>query len=279
MPVISLTTDFGLADPYAGIMKGVIASICPETRVIDLTHQIDPQDVHGAAYVLSDARPYFPKDAVHVCVVDPGVGSSRRIVALKTPSGVFLAPDNGVLSLVLEDPAPVEVFRVEKPEIFLHPVSQTFHGRDVFAPAAAYLASGMPPGRLGAPVDPQSLFRLDFGPKPAFDKDGGLTGTIIAVDRFGNLVSNITRTHLEQAFGIREENAAAVCVHLGDQVISGIVGSYQAVPRGAPLAIIGSTGRLEISVNGGNAGRYFGAGRGDRVTLRADGATGPGAAA
>ncbi|MBS3732157.1 MAG: SAM-dependent chlorinase/fluorinase [Desulfobacterales bacterium] len=278
MPVISLTTDFGLADPYAGIMKGVIASICPAARVIDLTHLIDPQDVHGAAYVLSDARPYFPEDTVHVCVVDPGVGSGRRIVALRTAAGVFLAPDNGVLSLVLEDPAPVEVFRVENPDIFLHPVSRTFHGRDVFAPAAAYLASGMPLGRLGAPVAAHSLVRLDFGPHAGFDKDGGLTGAIIAVDRFGNLVSNITRAHLQEAFGIREDEDVSVCVQVGDQVISGIVGSYQSVRQGTPLAIIGSTGRLEISVNGGNAGRYFVAGRGDPVTLRRDGTAGPGAA-
>ncbi|MFP3980788.1 MAG: S-adenosyl-l-methionine hydroxide adenosyltransferase family protein [Desulfobacterales bacterium] len=278
MPVISLTTDFGLTDPYAGIMKGVIASICPEASVIDLTHQIDPQDVHGAAYVLSDARPYFPADAVHVCVVDPGVGSGRRIIALKTAAGVFLAPDNGVLSLVMEDLPPVKVFCVENPDIFLHPASQTFHGRDVFAPAAAHLACGMPLGRLGAPVAAHFLVRLDFGPQPVVDKDGALTGAIVAVDRFGNLVSNITRAHLQEAFGIRDAQDASVCVQVGDQVISGIVSSYQSVGQGAPLAIIGSTGRLEISVNCGSAARYFCAGRGDRVTLRQACDPGPGAA-
>lgn len=267
MPVISLLTDFGLSDPYAGIMKGVIVSICPDARIIDISHEVAPQDVHGAAYVLAAAYPYFPPGTIHVAVVDPGVGGSRRIIAARTASGVFLAPDNGLLTLVLDEQEPVAVCRVENPGIFLHPVSRTFHGRDIFAPAAARLACGMEMAKLGAPVPARSLARLDFGPPPRPDENGRLKGAIIAVDRFGNLVSNIREADLESAFGSRYAGGKGICVQVAGRVVSGICGAYQEVPEGAPLAIIGSTGRLEISVNAGNACRYFGAGRNSLVTV------------
>lgn len=267
MPVISLLTDFGLTDPYVGIMKGVISSVCPEARIIDITHRIAPQDVEDAAYILSASYPYFPKDTVHVAVVDPGVGSRRRIVAVKTEAGVFIAPDNGLLSLVLEEQSVLAVFCVENPDIFIHPVSRTFHGRDIFAPAAARLACGMKIEDLGDRIDDNSLVRFDFGSPPGLDEKGMLCGSIIAVDRFGNLISNIRRQDIKEAFGACVSFRQQICVYAGGRIIRGISDSYISVSKGAPLAIIGSSGRLEISVNAGSAETKLKLGRKHRVAV------------
>ncbi|MFW5908383.1 MAG: SAM hydrolase/SAM-dependent halogenase family protein [Desulfosalsimonas sp.] len=267
MPVISLLTDFGLTDPYAGIMKGVIFSVCPEARIIDITHLISPQDVHEAAYVLSASCAYFPKDTIHVAVVDPGVGSGRRIVAVKTEAGIFIAPDNGLLSLVLEEQPLLFAFCVENPDIFIHPVSRTFHGRDIFAPAAARLACGMEMDRLGPPLDADSLVRLDFGFPPEVNEKGVLRGSVIIADRFGNLVSNILQSHIKEAFGEGISFGRHVCIRAGGRIIRGLSDSYACVPKGELLAIIGSSNRLEISVNGGNAEKQLRLGRKDRIEV------------
>lgn len=267
MPVISLLTDFGLSDPYAGIMKGVIASICPQAIVIDITHKIAPQDVHGAAYALAEAYPYFPEGTIHVAVVDPGVGSGRRIVAVKAGAGVFIAPDNGLLSLVIEDQAVSSAFQVENPRIFIHPVSRTFHGRDIFAPAAAWLACGMDMDRLGTPLDTGALVRLNLGPPPKVDEKGRLCGSVMAVDRFGNLITNIRRADMEDAFGNWVAAEQDICVLAGRRIIRGFSDYYSSVPQGALLAILGSSGRLEISVNAGDAGKQLNLGRKDRVIV------------
>ncbi len=263
MSVISLLTDFGLFDPYAGIMKGVIASICPEAQIIDLTHQVAAQDVARAAFFLASAYPYFPKETIHVAVVDPGVGSSRGIAAVKTPAGVFLAPDNGLLTLILEEQQVLAAFRVENPDIFIHPVSRTFHGRDIFAPAAARLACGMDMEKLGARIDAESLIRLDSLPKPELDEKGRLLGFVTAVDGFGNLVSNIRLSDIEKAF----KGKTDICIHAGGRVISGISDSYVSVAEGELLAIIGSTGCLEISVNRGDAAGHLNIGSGGKIMV------------
>lgn len=266
MPVISLLTDFGLSDPYAGIMKGVIASVCPDARIIDITHQVAPGDVYGAAYALAAACPYFPADTVHVAVVDPGVGSGRRIISVKTGAGTFLAPDNGLLSLVADKHPISAAYSVENPDIFIHPVSTTFHGRDIFAPAAAHLACGMDMSELGRPVSEKSLVRLDPGPPPEPDENGRLCGSVIAVDRFGNLITNIGRADIDKAFGSAAAAGKDICISAGDRIIRGISESYSSVPEGVLLALIGSTGRLEISVNADSAASQLNLGRKDRVT-------------
>ncbi|MFO7861155.1 MAG: SAM-dependent chlorinase/fluorinase [Desulfosalsimonas sp.] len=261
MPVISLLTDFGRTDPYVGIMKAVIASVCPEARVIDISHDVAPQDVYQAAFMLSAAHGFFPHNSVHAVIVDPGVGSSRRIVAVRTSKAVFVVPDNGVLSLVLDKAHDVDAFLVENPEVFLHPVSRTFHGRDVFAPVAARLACGMKPKDLGPEIALQSLVRLDLGPAPHMDASGRLTGTVVYADRFGNLVSNVGRSHLEKHFS----DPDGVCVQAGNQVISGLSHCYADAAKGGLLAIEGSFDMLEISVNQDSAARVLQMAIGDPV--------------
>lgn len=265
MPVISLLTDFGLTDPYAGIMKAVMASFCPEVRVIDISHDVAPQDVYQAAFMLAAAHGFFPNNSVHVVVVDPGVGSTRDIVTVRTTGGLFVAPDNGVLSLVLDDAKNADAYLVKNSDLFLHPVSRTFHGRDVFAPVAARLACGMKPEMLGPEIAPQSLVRMDFGPAPYMDASGRLAGTVVYADRFGNLVSNIGRSHLEKHF----QDPDAVCVQAGNQVISGLSRCYADAAKGRLLAIVGSFDRLEISVNQDSAARVLQMAVGDPVYVSA----------
>ncbi|MCA1785285.1 MAG: SAM-dependent chlorinase/fluorinase [Desulfobacteraceae bacterium] len=260
MPVISLLTDFGLTDPYVGIMKAVVASVCPEARVIDISHDVAPQDVYQAAFMLAAAYGFFPDNSVHAVVVDPGVGSSRRIVAVRTSKAVFVVPDNGVLSLVLDKAHDVEAFLVDNPDFFLHPVSRTFHGRDVFAPVAAGLACGIKPEAIGPEIALQSLVRLDLA-APHMDASGRLAGTVVYADRFGNLVSNIGRSHLEKHF----QDPDAVCVQAGNQVISGMSSCYADAAKGGLLAIVGSFDMLEISVNQDSASRVLQMAIGDPV--------------
>ena len=207
-----LTTDFGLQDPYVGVMKGVAQGINPNVRIIDLTHQIRPQNVAQASFVLGSSYRFFPPGAIHVVVVDPGVGTDRHAVLLLTPHGRFLAPDNGVLGHVflnyleyppeqageVDVPAVIAAYRLTNPQYWLHPVSRTFHGRDVFAPAAAHLSLGVPPDDLGEPVK-----RLSWLPTPLPARRGNLIhGQVINVDHFGNLVTNIPAAMLEGSSGV-----------------------------------------------------------------------------
>ncbi len=165
MSVITLSTDFGLADPYAGIMKGVILSINPSVAIVDLTHCIDPQDTVSAAYMIESAYSYFPEKTVHVVVVDPGVGTGRAVIAAEASGRYFLAPDNGVLGLVLKSSSPAKIVRVENEEYFLTPVSRTFHGRDIFAPVAACISRGVPLERFGPSVSASGIFQPEI-PQP-----------------------------------------------------------------------------------------------------------------
>ena len=239
MAIITLTTDFGLADNFVGVIKGVILSIAPDAALVDMTHEISPQDIHQAAFVLLTGFTYFPSSTIHVCVVDPGVGSDRRILAVRAVGQFFVAPDNGVLSYILDKAGSFECWAIDKPAYRLPEVSQTFHGRDVMAPAAAWLSKGIAPGSLGPRVeDPVRLPGL-AAPKTA----GQIKGRLIYADRFGNLITNVASDDVP-------DHAE---VHIGGQTISGLCHSYDAVAPGALLAIRGSHGFLEIARNKGSA--------------------------
>lgn len=267
MRVISLLTDFGLEDPYVGIMKAVILSRAPDVDIVDLTHQVDPQDLTVASFLIDGAWAWFPMHTVHVVVVDPGVGGSRAIVAVAAAGHFFLAPDNGVLTLIL-DSAPVEAaVYVENPDFFIHPVSRTFHGRDIFAPVAAHIALGRALAEFGPQAPPGDLCRLNLpAPHISETRSGAvLVGTVITSDRFGNLITNLDEARLRSF--VPDMEAAGLAIHIGDQMVHGLSFSYQAVAPGELLAIIGSRGYLEISVNAGDASRRCGAGRGSEVRV------------
>jgi S-adenosyl-L-methionine hydrolase (adenosine-forming) len=257
-PLITLTTDFGSRDPFVGIMKGVILSICPAARLVDLTHEVAPQDVLGGRLALESAVPFFPDGTVHLAVVDPGVGSARRPIAVRSGGHHLVAPDNGLLSFALERPG-CTVVALTAPEYRLPEVSATFHGRDIFAPAAAHLAAGLPLEQLGpVVVDPVRLSlpgcRLE---------GGGLIGEVLDADRFGNLVTSIPAARLADIPG-----RGVPSVEVDGRAAGRIVGSYADGPDGEPAAIVGSTGRLEIFVKGGSARGLLQVGRGAAVRVR-----------
>jgi S-adenosyl-L-methionine hydrolase (adenosine-forming) len=265
VPIITLTTDFGLHDPFVGIMKGVILSICPSARLVDLTHEVAPQDILGGALALEAGWPYFPEGSVHLAVVDPGVGSARRALAVQARGHYLVGPDNGLLTPALMD-AGWRAVALTAPEYRLAEVSRTFHGRDVFAPAAAYLAAGVPLERLGPAVaDP---VRRPI-PRSRLE-DGALVGEVLAVDRFGNLLTSIEAAQLVGLPGGRPGAVPVpVIVEVADRPVAGLVQAYADGADGRPTAIVGSTGRLEIFVRGGRADQVLGAGRGAPVRVRA----------
>ena len=269
-PVITLTTDFGIQDPYVGLMKGVVLGINPDAKIIDLTHGVTPQNVLQGSFLLHHSRRYFPTDAIHVAVVDPGVGTNRRAVLLETPQGRFLAPDNGLLSHVLlrglgrpsAKGGPVELpqgwraYHLTNPAYWLHPLSRTFHGRDLFAPVAAHLSNGVPPSELGDEVG--SLHCL---PMSTLHWRGDiLRGRIVHVDRFGNLVTDIPADLLTvdaSPSGPRRgvphgrPFSLNVQIEVGVAVIEGLSDSYAEAD--GLLAIVGSFDTLEIALKNGNA--------------------------
>ena len=253
---ITLCTDFGLADPFVGIMKGVIAGIAPQARVIDISHQIPPQGVVEAGLCLKQSAPYFPAHTLHVCVVDPGVGSDRDIVLVRTPGAFFLAPDNGLLTYVLEGRRVLSANLVTNPHYFLTTVSRTFHGRDIFAPVAAHLFRGVNPHLFG-PNAP-SLRYLPALPQVQWE-EGTARGKVLAVDRFGNLISNIP----ESAFH-RKTISSVLCK---GRVIPGLCSSYSAVEAGQLGALWESTGHLEIFTRNGNASNTLEARLGDEIAV------------
>jgi hypothetical protein len=241
-------------------MKGVILSICPSARLVDLTHDLPPQDIVAGALALESAVPFFQPGSVHLAVVDPGVGTSRRALALRARGQYFVGPDNGLLSLALGEASWAAV-RLAAPEYRLPEVSHTFHGRDIFAPAAAYLATGVPLERLGPPVT--DVIRLSL---PDCRTDGRwLVGEVLDTDRFGNLVTSITAARLQALAG----DGAPVFEVSGRSLR--VVGAYDEGDDGIPAAIVGSTGRLEIFVRRGSAGAVLTAGRGTPVRVRRGG--------
>ena len=236
MAIVTLITDFGTRDAYVGMMKGAILCVDPQAVIVDITHGVPPQNLACAARELADAFACFPAGTIHVTVVDPGVGSSRRIPAVAAAGQIFLAPDNGILPAALAGAGVHGAVLVENRCLFRKPVSPTFHGRDIFAPVAGHLSRGLALDSLGPAADWRDLVRLPIsGPRPT--PGGGLTGTIIAVDRFGNLITDICRNHLERLAG--RQWWQAVTVRLGTEEISGIVGTYADGVSRMPLAPYG----------------------------------------
>lgn len=249
--IITLLTDFGLADGYAGIMHGVILGINPAATVVDLTHEVPPQDVRSGAYVLATSYRYFPSGTIHTVVVDPGVGSERAAIALRGSGQLFVAPDNGVLSYVLAEGYEAAI-RLSEPRYWLPHPSHTFHGRDIFAPVAAHLSLGVPLEALGEPIRQPMQFAI---PRPLLRSDGVWVAHIIHIDRFGNLVTDLRPT----------PEARISAAEVKGRRIRAVVDTYAAVPPGALGILIGSAGYLEIAVRNGNAQRELGANVGDEV--------------
>lgn len=252
-PLVALTTDFGTEDPYVGVMKGVLLGICPHARLVDVTHGIPPQDVVAGRLALEAAVPYFPAGTIHLAVVDPGVGTGRAAIAVRTPRAVFVGPDNGLFSFLAEADL-LEVRRIENRDYVLHPVSRTFHGRDVFAPAAAHLAAGVALSRLGTPVSAPNRLPL---PTARTVEGGAVVGEVLTFDHFGNAVTSVRSADLPPD-ACRVVVAGRTCP---------LVSTYAAVADGEPLGLVGSTGRLEVSVRGGSARRELGLRRGTAVRV------------
>jgi hypothetical protein len=279
-PIITLTTDFGVADGYVGTMKGVMLDIAPHAQLVDITHEISPQDVRQTAYVLYTAYPFFPPYTVHLVVVDPGVGSVRRPIAFRSACGTFVGPDNGVFSYVMADVAAAEEFGGAIVELVnrrhrLPEVSHTFHGRDIFAPAAAHLAAGVPIDQLGPAVpDPVTL------PLPHLEVSPNVVrGEVLHADHFGNAITSIGRLFwrgdelsLEPVFRERGGQKAlfqaeAALVMVAGREIARVHRTYADVKPGEVLALVGSEGHLEIAVREGSGAQRLGLQPGDPVEL------------
>ncbi len=261
---IALLTDFGERDWFVGAMRGVILSLVPGARLADITHQIEPGDIRSAAFVLECCRRFFPPETVFLAVVDPGVGTSRRIIAFRRGRSRFIAPDNGLLSFPLRSSPRAKVYSVRDRSLFLPVVSRTFHGRDIFAPVAARLARGLEPSELGPAVSDPVLL-----PRPRSRRLGGKgwSGEIVYVDRFGNLITSIAAARAAALF--RPPARLTVATSSGpDPGELPLAASYGSVPKGGRAALWGSSGYLEIAVNGGSAAKEFGLRPGDRVEIR-----------
>jgi len=244
-PIITLLTDFGTQDTYVGAMKGVIQGICPGARMVDLTHEVPAQAVIAGAFLLKTALDYLPKGTIHLAVVDPGVGSARKPVVLKAGGQTFVGPDNGLFTAALKGRKIAEIIELTGEKYRLKNPSSTFHGRDIFAPAAAYLAKGVPAARLG-----KKLSNLIWREIPVpFKTPKGLVGQVLWIDHFGNLVTNFEASHLKKPLRLK----------MGKTVILNLHEHYAQAKKGELIALIGSFGNLEISVNGGNAAQRLGA--------------------
>ncbi len=252
--IITFTSDFGLEDPFVGIVKGVILSINPQATIVDITHLIPPQDLFQAALTLRSAYRFFPPRTIHLAVVDPGVGSARKPIVIDSPPYLFVGPDNGIFSLVLGDN--FSAYLLENPRFFLPQVSQTFHGRDIFAPVAAHLSLGVPPSAMGKKL--QCVEKLPF-PSPSFISATRVRGQILTFDRFGNAITNVTAELLGEDRQVK--------VQVGETLIEGLSTSYGEKPPFTPLAIIGSSGFLEIAVNLSSAREHLKLKKGDEVEI------------
>jgi hypothetical protein len=261
---IAIITDFGYRDHYVGTMKGVIASIAPGADLIDITHGIPSQSIAAGALALRESWRYFPPRAVFLAVVDPGVGGARAPIGIETRAGArFVGPDNGLLWLAANEAGIAKIVKLTSLRHRLTNVSATFHGRDVFAPAAAYLWRGTPISALGPAIRPASVVRLEM-PRPLFSSRK-VRGEVIYVDGFGNLVSNIERRIVEQLGARFRHKSLSVRIERGAAMR--ILDAYSDAPKGVPLALFGSFGLLEVAVREGNAAARFAAGPGSSVSI------------
>ncbi len=266
--IITLLTDFGTSDPFIGIMKGVILGINPGAVVVDLCHGTRAYDPAEAAFFLKTSYRYFPEGTIHLAVIDPGVGGPRRPLLAACQGHLFVAPDNGLLAPLAEEGGPLTVRAVTAARYFVHPVSATFHGRDIFAPVAAHLSLGVEPAAFGEQIDDYVRLHL---PRPSPSGASSLRGEILHIDRFGNLISNIARADLERLAAERPITALLARI-AGSRVP--IVAYYAQVAPGAPGAVIGSSDYLEIFVHQGDASRFLGIGRGSEVVVSLEDAIG-----
>jgi len=260
--LITLLTDFGTADYFVGAMKGVILTINPEARIVDITHEIPPQDILSGAFTLSSVYKNFPKGTIHVGVVDPGVGSARRAILVEAGHQLFVGPDNGLFSFIYEREAGARVFHVTNEDYFRNPASATFHGRDIFAPTAGALSNGVAPEELG--VEIRDYVRLaEINPKLA--GEGYIEAAIIHIDRFGNCITNLTHDRLTQ-----EMIERGVTLTINGQEIKTFRRFFAEENEGAPFAIWGSAGFLEIAINRASAAKMLGVRTGQLIRVTSD---------
>jgi S-adenosylmethionine hydrolase len=263
--MITLTTDFGLTEHYVGAMKGVIYSINPTAQLAEITNAVQSFDVLDGALAIAQAYSYFPKDTVHVVVVDPGVGGARRPIVASIGQYFFVAPDNGVLSLVYEREERVTVRHITSEYYFRQPVSNTFHGRDVFAPVAAYLSKGVDSSKFGEEITDYVRF---VAPKPKAIAPNTWKAIVLKTDKFGNLMTNITAKEIPQIF---DGSTSALKITVGKAEVTRILSNYAEGTPGELFAILGSSGFLEISTNKGAASRVAGADKGSEITVNITG--------
>ncbi len=257
--VVALLTDFGLRDSYVAEMKGVILSICPVATIADVSHQIEKFNIRMGAYVLACAAPYFPRSTVFVAVVDPGVGTRRKAILMQTKQAYFIGPDNGLLALAAANQGIERVHEISNKKLLLPEISNTFHGRDVFAPAAAHLANGTPPANFG----PETRIISTPSFAKVVKKRNMLVSEVLHVDEFGNIITNIQKRELGK-INVKE----ILCIKLKSTKLKlSLCRAYAEAGKQKPLAIIGSHGFLEVSMNEGNAAEVFKIRSGDKITL------------
>jgi S-adenosyl-L-methionine hydrolase (adenosine-forming) len=260
-PIVTLTTDFGLSDHFVGTMKGVMLRINPALQFVDISHQLDSYNISGAAFTLGLAYSYFPDNTIHLAVVDPGVGSSRRAIVARARGYLFVAPDNGLLSLVYEREPECEVREITAEHYFLKPVSHTFHGRDIFAPVAAWLSKGIAPENFGERIT--DYCRLEL-PRPQRTDAQHFRATVLKADRFGNLITNLAPADAPELF---LEPSPSFRLAIQGRIVGRLYRSYSAGGSGELFAILGSSGYLEVCMNRASAASALQAGPGTEVTL------------
>ncbi|MCS7105345.1 MAG: S-adenosyl-l-methionine hydroxide adenosyltransferase family protein [Thermofilaceae archaeon] len=264
LPIITLLTDFGYRDHYVASMKGVILSIAPETIIVDISHGVPKQDILAAAYVLKSSYRYFPPGTIHVAVVDPGVGTNRRSIVLKTRNYVFVGPDNGVLALSAFEDGIEEARLIENRNLFRPDVSYTFHGRDIYAPVAAHIARGVPLSAVGPILEEEIHTPVFMEPQV---RHGFMECKVFYVDDFGNVVLNATKRHLEAA-GFKYGMSCSVTLKNQQTLAVRLLQSYGYSSEGEPLLLINSEGYLELAVNKGDAAKRFELAPNDSITVR-----------
>ncbi len=265
MPIVTLLTDFGLNDTYVAQMKGVVLSIAPDCTLVDITHAIPAQNVLAGAAALREAAVRFPPQSIHVAVVDPGVGTSRRLVGVQIADRLFVLPDNGLLSRMLTDFELQLAVELTERNFWQPEVSDTFHGRDIMAPVAAHLASGIPLGEFGPPVSTLTQLTEPQAKRTA----AGISAVVVAIDHFGNATTNIQLSLLQQAFSHLQTGDMLEVEHQHRSTLWQWNRTYGAVDPAVQLALIGSQGYLELAVNRGSAAAEHGISIGDQIFIRA----------
>ncbi len=255
--IITLTTDFGLQDHYVSAMKAVMLGISPDVRFVDISHEIPPQDIMAGAWVIRNAAFLFPPKSIHLVVVDPGVGTDRNPIVLEVNNQIFVGPDNGIFSLFFEE-FNYKAYKLNKPKYWRDVRSRTFHRRDIFSPIAAHIAKGVCLQELGDPISDLVSYHWAV---PIGDKDG-LQGWVIHIDRFGNLITNISEELIEQTIGRRK-----VRIYVGNTMIDHLVNTFEDVAPGEPAAFVGSSGMMEIGINRGNAAEMLSVDKGTQISL------------